>query len=104
MVLASRQRALEARRRAAEIDPMDEAQIGELVEDAIDARNPDLAPVRAEAVEHLLGGEAAVVLAEMGDDRLARRARPRPGAAQLGARVLLPALRCGHALMVAALI
>ena len=71
---------------------MDEAEIGELVEDAVDARDPDLAAVRAEAVEHLLGGEAAVVLAEMGDDRLARRARPRPGAAQLGARVLLPAL------------
>ena len=104
MVLPVRQGALEARRPTPEVDPVDEAELGKLVQDAVDARDPDLTAVRSQPVEHLLGGEAAVVLAEVGDDRLAGRSRPRPGTAQLGARVLRPALRGGHGLMVAALI
>ena len=71
VVLPARQGALEACRPTAEVYPVDEAELGELIQDTVDARDPDLTAVRSQPVEHLLGGQAAVVLAEMGDDRLA---------------------------------
>lgn len=90
VVRAVRLGRLEARHAVAEIDPMDESEVGELLEHAVDARDPHLLPVAPQAVEELLRGEAALLLREVGDDLVPRRACPRSGAAELLAHVLDP--------------
>jgi len=47
MVLSARVRGLEARDAVAEVDAMHEAQLGELVEHPVDARDADGPPVGA---------------------------------------------------------
>ena len=64
VVLAARAHRLEARDARAEIDALEETLRGEQLEHAVDARDPDAAAVRAQAVEDLLRGEAAVLLGE----------------------------------------
>src|SRR5947208_3514975 len=71
MVLAARVSGLVARGAGAEVDLLDEALVDEQVERAVDARDPDAAVVRAELVEDLLRGEAAVLPGEELDDGLA---------------------------------
>ena len=90
VVLAARERGLEARHSAAEVDAVHEAELREPLEHAVDAGDADLAPVRTQAVEELLCGHAAVLLLEVGDDRFARPARPGARAAQLLADVITP--------------
>ena len=63
---------LETRRPGADVDPLDEAILGELFEGAIHTCDADAATFRAQPVEDLLGGEATVFLAtEQLDDRAA---------------------------------
>jgi hypothetical protein len=81
VVLASGKGGLEARHAAAEVHAMNEAELGEALEDAVDARDPDFLAVSTEAVEELLRGDAAVLALEVGDDRLPGASRPRARAA-----------------------
>jgi hypothetical protein len=83
MVLASGLDALEAGQAFPEVDAAQEAQVGQLLERAIDARDADRASRRTEAFEHLLRGQAAVLPGEVLDHRFARRAGTRAGAAEL---------------------
>jgi hypothetical protein len=65
---------LEASNAVADVDALYEAKIGELLEDAVHARDPDSATFGTDAVEDLLRGQAAALLAEVLDDRLSRAA------------------------------
>jgi len=78
MMLAALQRRFVARDSGTEVDPLDEALLGELLEHAIDACNPDAAPVGTQLVEDLLRGQAAVLPTEELDDRAAGAASPAP--------------------------
>jgi hypothetical protein len=91
MMLAAGQCRFEAGAAAAEIDSVEEAEVGELLERAVDAGDADGATVGADSVEDFLGGEAAVLGGEVSDDRIARAARSRAGAAEFGVRVFVPA-------------
>ncbi len=95
VVLAARKRGLEAGHAAAEIHAVHETELRQPLEDAVHARDPHLLALRAQAVEELLGRDAAVLALELGDDRLAGAARPRAGAAELRADVLAPG-RCAR--------
>ena len=81
VVLAVRERRLEARHTAAEVDAMNEAELRQPLEHAVDACDPHLAAVGPQAVEELLRGHAAVLALEVRDDRLAGAARPGAGPA-----------------------
>ncbi len=74
MVLAAREGGLEARDTAAENDAMDESEIRELLEHAVDARDADALAVVSEPVEQLLSGEAAVLALQVGDHLVASTA------------------------------
>ena len=78
VVLAAGERGLEARHAAAEIHAVHETELRQALEDAVHARDPDPLPVRTQAVEQLLRGDAAVLALEVRDDRLAGAARPCP--------------------------
>lgn len=54
VMLAAGMSGLEARDALAEVDAMHEAQVGELVEHPVDARDSDGTAFRAQAVEELL--------------------------------------------------
>jgi hypothetical protein len=72
------------------VDPLDEAHPVQEVDRAVDARDPDSPPLRAEPVGYLLGGQAAVLPREMLDDGAPRAAGPIPGALQPPVRPLGP--------------
>ncbi len=55
---------LEARRAGSDVDSLHEAVAAELLEDAVDARDPDMPAGGTEPVEDLLRREAAVLAAE----------------------------------------
>ena|SRR6266404_3416724 len=65
---------LEVRGRRADVDALDEAVARQLLEAAVDARDPDGPALGAQSVEDLLRGEAAVLSAEQLDHRPARGA------------------------------
>ena len=67
VMLAAGVDRLETRRAGADVDALDEAVLAQLLEDAIDARDPDAATFRAKLVEDLLGREAAVLATEQLD-------------------------------------
>ncbi len=90
VMLPARKRGLEARHAATQIYPVHESEFGQPVEHAVDARYPDLAPVRPQPVVELLGGDAAVLALQVRDHRLACAARARARASQLGADMLSP--------------
>ena len=90
MVRAARLGRLEAGAPVTEIDAMDEPEVVQLLEGAVDGRDADGAAVGAEPVEQFLCGETAVLSSEVTEDGVARAARSRSGAAQLAAGVLLP--------------
>lgn len=60
--------------RRADVDALDESVARQLLEAAIDARDPDGAPFGAQPVEDLLRGEAAVLAPEQLDHGAARGA------------------------------
>ena len=94
VVLAARVGGLVARD-AVDVDAVDELELGEEVERAVDAGQADRAPVaRAQPVVDLLRAEAAVLAREQREDLLAGAAGAVAGARELGARVLLPGV--GH--------
>jgi len=68
MMIAAGVCGLEARDSVAEVDSLDESQVGHAVERAVDARNPDPSPTRADAIVDLVRREAAVLLPEQLDD------------------------------------
>jgi len=100
VVMAAGQRRLEAGG-GAHVDAPHEAEPRQQVERPVDARDAGLPPVRAQAVEHLLGREAAVLSCQQVDHRGPRTAAAVAAAAQLGDRVLGPLRACpglpGHA-------
>ena len=55
---------LEARGAGADVDALDEAVLAQLLEDAVDAGDPDATAFRAQLVEDLLSGQAAVLAPE----------------------------------------
>jgi hypothetical protein len=71
MMLAVGVDRLEAGRTGADVDPLDKAGPGQLLERAIDARDPNTAPRAAELIEDLLRGQAALLPPEQLDDRAA---------------------------------
>ena len=68
MMVAAGVGRLEARDSVAEVDPLDEPQVGHAVERAVHARDPDPSAARADAIVDLVRREAAVLLAEELDD------------------------------------
>ena len=71
VMLAAGVHRLEARGAGADVDALDESVLAQLLEDAVDAGNPDAAALRAQLVEDFLGGQAAVLSPEQLDDRSA---------------------------------
>ena len=90
VVVAARADRLEARDARAEIDALEQALRGEQLEHAVDARDPDAAAVRAEPVEDLLRGEAAVLLGEQLDHGAPGAAVAKPLAVERLERRLWP--------------
>ena len=82
VMVAARVRGLEAGDAVADVDALQEAQVGELVDGAVDARDPDPAAAGADPVEDLLGGEATALLAEVLDHGGAGAALAEPRLAQ----------------------
>jgi hypothetical protein len=90
VMLTARECGLEASDAAAEHDAVDEAEVSELLEDAVHARDPDALAVLPQAVEELLGGEAAVLSLEVRDHLVAGAARSGTRAAELASNVIAP--------------
>src|SRR5579864_997973 len=82
MVLAVGLDGLVARGRRADVDALDEAVAGQLLERSVDARDPDLPALCAQPVEDLLGGDAAALAAEQLDHGAAGGAVPPAHAVQ----------------------
>ncbi len=68
-MLAACVNRFEARRAGTDVDALDKPVLAQLLEDAVDARDPDAAVLRAQLVEDFLGGQAAVLSPEQLDDR-----------------------------------
>src|SRR5262249_46917326 len=75
----------------AEVELLNQLLLGEEVEDAVDAGDPDLAALGAELVRDLGCGVAAVAAREHGDDRAPRCAGAVARPAKSFCRLLLPA-------------
>ncbi len=74
VMIAARIDALETRHAVAEVHPLDEPELVEPFEGAINARDADSEPARANPVVDLLRGEAAVLATEVFDDDAASTA------------------------------
>ena len=74
VVLSARVDRLEAGGSRADVDALDEAVPAQLLENAVDARDPDMATLGPKPIEDLLGGQATVLRAKQLDHSL-------PGAA-----------------------
>jgi hypothetical protein len=68
VMVAACMRGLEPRDAVAEIDPLDESELVQALEDAIDARHPDPRRRGAQALVDFLSGHAAVLRSEKLDD------------------------------------
>ena len=92
VMIASGVRGLVAGDAVADVDPLDEAEVGEAVEHAVDARDPDAPSLGADPVMDLLRRAAAGLAAEVLDD--APRAPPPryPAGAQRGEACSLQAV------------
>jgi len=95
MVLATRVDRLETSRTGADVDPLDEAVLAQLLERAVDAGDPDRAPICSQLVEDLLGGQTTILAAEQLDDRPPGAAVSVPPGVQGGNRRLRPGIRHG---------
>jgi zinc transport system substrate-binding protein len=91
MMLPVGQRHLEACDPIPDLHALDEPELGQRVENAVDARDSDLAARSLHAVEDLLCRTAAPLLSQMVDDGSARAAVPETGTAKSVERVLSPA-------------
>jgi hypothetical protein len=69
VVFAAFVNRFEASRAGTDVDALDEAVLAQLLEHAVDARDPDAAALGSQLIEDLLGGQAAVLAAEELDDR-----------------------------------
>ena len=78
VVLPVQVRRLEAGDPVTELDPLHEAELDELLERAIDARDPDAATLAADAVEDLLRRAAARLRAEVLDNGPSRASVAKP--------------------------
>jgi hypothetical protein len=58
---------LEAGRTGPDVDPLNEAVLAQLLEHAVDAGDSDRPALRAQLIEDLLGGQAAILSAEQLD-------------------------------------
>src|SRR5581483_8518182 len=92
VVLAVRPRGLVARHPVADVHARHQRLAGEDVEDAVDARDADPLPRRAQALVQLLRGDAALEAVEAADDGAAGAAAV-PGGPQRSERVLRPPRR-----------
>src|SRR5438270_11629217 len=97
MVLAVRVEGLEAGRARPDVDALNEPILAQLLEHAVDARNPDAAAFLPQLIEDLLGGQAAILAPEQLDDGAAGAAVSVPLRVQRGDRRLGPGPRCAHA-------
>ena len=104
MMVAARVCGLVAGDAVADVDALHEAEVGELVDGAIDARDPHSAAVRTDPVEDLLGGETAALLAEVLHHGRAGAALAEPRLTEGVERLFRPR-RMGrhHTVMIAAL-
>ena len=68
MVLPACVDRLEARGAGADVDALDEAVLAQLLEHAVDARDPDATPLGPQLIEDLLRGQAAVLASKKLDD------------------------------------
>ncbi len=78
MVVAAGQQRLVARRAVADLEAGDQAQRGQQLERAVDARDADAPVAPAQPVVDLLRREAAVLLGQQLHHREASAARPVP--------------------------
>ena len=69
VMLAAGVNGLEARCAGADVDALDESVLTQLLEDPVDAGDPDTAALGAQLVEDFLRGQAAVLSSEQLDDR-----------------------------------
>src|SRR6266566_4189432 len=95
MMLPARVDRLEAGRAGADVDPLDEPVLAQLLEHAVDAGNPDAAVFRAQLIEDLLGGQAAILASQQLDDRAAGAAFSVPLRVQGSDRRLGPGAHLG---------
>lgn len=98
VMLATGMRGLEARDALTEVDPMDEAQVGELLEHPVHACDADSATVSSKPVEELLCREATVLRGQKADHGVAGTTGTRAGPTKLLSRMPFPGgLAClGH--------
>ena len=68
VMIASGVRALVAGNAVADVDPLDESEVGEVVEHAVDARDPDAPSLGADPVMDLLRRPAALLSADVLDN------------------------------------
>ena len=64
MVLAPRVDRLKAGRAGADVDPLDEPVLAQVLENAVDARDSDPPALGPQLIEDLLGGQAAILAPE----------------------------------------
>src|SRR5438876_9886336 len=96
MMLPVRVDRLEAGRAGADVDPLDEPILAQLLEHAVDAGNPDAAAFRAQLIEDLLSGQTAVLAPEQLDDGATGTAVSVPLRVQGGDRRLGPGAGVGR--------
>jgi hypothetical protein len=96
VVLPAGQRGLEARDPVGQIHAVHEPQLGQLVEDAIHAGDPDGPTLCAKPGVQLLRGHAAVAGGEVVEDGVPSSAGSRAGALELRPRMLVPGAPHGH--------
>jgi hypothetical protein len=90
MVLAARDHRLVAGTTLAKLDPLDEAELMQEIDRAIDARDADVVPRLSEPVGDLLCGEAARLPAQEVDHGLSRSSGAMTGLSQSVPRGALP--------------
>jgi len=74
MMLSVRVDRLEASGAGADVDPLDEPVLAQVLEYAVDARDSDPAALGPQPIEDLLGGQAAILAPEQLDDGAASAA------------------------------
>ena len=93
MVLSARDHRLVAGRPLAELDPLNQAQLVEKVDGAVDAGDADVAARPVKLLRDLIRREAAALAAQQGDDRLTGATGPVSSVAERRSRRLFP-IRC----------
>ena len=90
VVIAARLRRLVVGAAGAQLEPVNEPQLRERLERAVDARDADARTTHPHEVVNLLHGEAALLLSERVDHRRARPARLEAGLTKKRLRMLGP--------------